>query len=144
MIDAKRRLAYAWPMRKIAGMASAFAIVCSAISACGSEGGSASPSEPPPSTDAAAIAPVATFKHQRADEPIENLVASGSHCFDASAEAVAAQLRAAAWVEKDNAEKRRALDEKGILMPYGYPFYVGDVERTDNETCYIVDDSGLL
>lgn len=85
------------------------------------------------------------IKLQKADDPIEELTGRGSHCFETGVEAVAARMRAAEVIQADNAQKQRALDIKGELMPAGYPYNVTDVERRPNgTTCYIVQSSGLL
>ncbi|GAT02577.1 uncharacterized protein RMCFA_2689 [Mycolicibacterium fortuitum subsp. acetamidolyticum] len=85
------------------------------------------------------------IKLQKADDPIEELTGRGSHCFETGVEAVAARMRAAEVIQADNAQKQRALDTKGELMPAGYPYTVTDVERKPNgTTCYIVQSSALL
>ncbi|MBU8814040.1 hypothetical protein KL953_34840 [Mycolicibacterium goodii] len=82
---------------------------------------------------------------QKADDPIEELTGRGSHCFETGVEAVAARMRAAEVIHADNAQKQRALDTEGELMPAGYPYNVTDVERKPNgTTCYIVQSSALL
>lgn len=102
--------------------------------------GCSSQTTPPPAAPAEPSStsrqPWEPIQHQHANAPIGDLMASGEHCFDTGTEAVAAQLRAAAAITKDNAEVRDKYDRTGEKMPYGYPHTLSDV--TDNGTCYTV------
>ncbi|WP_195168532.1 hypothetical protein [Mycobacteroides abscessus] len=94
------------------------------------------------SPTAASVTPSSTSRepwepiHQHANAPISDLTTSGEHCFDDGTEAVAAQLRAAAAIAKENTEARDKYDRTGEKMPYGYPRTISDVQ--DNGTCYTV------
>lgn len=104
--------------------------------------GCAGTSTTPPAENPSA--PATPENHtQKADDPIQELTSEGSHCFGTGVEAVAARLRAADAVERDNMQKQHDLDTKGVLMPYGYPFNVTDVQHNPNMTCYLVQSRGL-
>ena len=74
---------------------------------------------------------------QEVDAPISQLISAGEHCFNDAVHAVAAQLRAARAIDRDNAGAQRHYDQTGELMPV--PTQVSEV----SSNCYTVGPTTL-
>ncbi|MGL5441235.1 MAG: hypothetical protein ACRDDJ_02035 [[Mycobacterium] stephanolepidis] len=108
------------------------AVVMAAVAGCGSK---PVPSSPPPSLDA-------PKSYDEVNAPVAVLTEPRQHCFRTGVEAVAAQLRAAWFVERDTAATKAEYERAGRLLPSGFPLTVGEVE--DYGTCYVVRHHGLM
>jgi hypothetical protein len=99
-----------------------------ALTACEAE------SDSPPAPQAVLTLDKSAPKVQQVDAPIYELVESGEHCFSSAVDAVAAQLRAARAIDRDNAEEQRHHDQTGELLRAGFPTQVTEVSKN----CYSV------
>lgn len=97
-------------------------------------------SNPPPSPTSASVDPPKAYDEVNA--PIAVLTELRQHCFRTGVEAATAQLRAATFLEKDQAATEAEYEKTGKLLPAGFPHTVSEVD--DYGTCYMVRHHGYL
>ncbi|MFL0157800.1 hypothetical protein [Mycobacteroides chelonae] len=97
-------------------------------------------STPPPAPTSPAADPGKTYDEVNA--PIAVLTELRQHCFRTGVEAATAQLRAATFLEKDQAAKKAEYEKAGELLPAGFPLTVSEVD--DYGICYMVRNHGYL